>query len=104
MIGTGDTKEVTNFFVSLSTFLMAAATKNLSNNEIEAILRKLTWSQEHISKLLKVYSVNKDKIRMKLQLYGKNPPKLIDVDWRLDQVVEVKIINSFFKKYSILSD
>lgn len=93
MIDIVDVKEVTDFFVSLSTFLMAAASKNLSNIEIEAILGKLEWSPEQISKLLKVYSVNKNKIKIKLKLFGKYPPKLIDADWRLDQVVEVKCKN-----------
>jgi len=70
---------------------MVAATKNFSNNEIEAILRKLQWSQEKIVKLLKVYSNNEKKMKLKLQLYGKHPPKLIDVDWRLDYIAEVKV-------------
>lgn len=81
--------ELTHFVTGFSTFILKVSAENLKNYQIETILLQLKWSQEQVTKLLKVYTANQTKIQMKLQLYGKHPPKVIDVDWRLDHAVQV---------------
>ncbi|XP_046437343.1 COMM domain-containing protein 3-like [Daphnia pulex] len=75
-------------YTSLSSLFIKAASEKVSTNQLEAKLNALNCSVEQITRLLKMFSTNQSKIQAILKLYGPSPPKLVDVNWRLDYQVE----------------
>nr|CAH0110219.1 unnamed protein product [Daphnia galeata] len=80
--------KIQQLYTSLSSLLIKAASENISTSQLEAKLKTLNWSFEQITRLLKMFSANQSKIQAVLKLYGSSPPKLVDVNWRLDYQVE----------------
>jgi hypothetical protein len=83
-------------YTSLSSLFIKAASEKVSTNQLEAKLKTLNCSVEQITRLLKMFSTNQSKIQAILKLYGPSPPKLVDVNWRLDYQVEVLHLLFFF--------
>lgn len=85
--------------------MLEIASENLPASEIEAMLRVFNWSAEQINQFSKTYFEYQSKITTTLKLFGVSPPKLIDVNWRLDYEIEViKYLARVFSKnfYSYL--
>jgi len=68
--------------------VLEIASENLPASEIEAMLRVFNWSAEQINQFSKTYFEYQSKITTTLKLFGVSPPKLIDVNWRLDYEIE----------------
>ena len=68
------------------------ASENMSDQQVEGILTGFDWSQKQIDQVLKIFFPYQSKIRAFLKLYGRNPPKLVDVNWRLDYEIEVILL------------
>jgi len=62
---------------------------------VEKLLKESGWTDEQIEVVTSAFTSQKDNIRAVLKLYGRNPPKLIDVNWRLDKNLWVKEISYF---------
>jgi hypothetical protein len=84
-----DPQKKQQLYSSLSSLLIKAASEKISTSQLEAKLKGLNWSDEQITMLLKMFLVNQSKIQAVLMLYGSSPPKLVDINWRLDYQVEV---------------
>jgi len=75
-------------YTSLFTFVLEAASENAPLLQIEALLKTFNWSSEQITQFSKTYSENQPKIQAILKLVGNSPPRLVDVNWRLDYEIE----------------
>lgn len=90
-------QRIFQLYTSLSSLILTAASENISSSHLEAKLKSFKWSPEQISRLLKIYSANQSKICAVLKLFGEKPPKLVDVNWRLDYQLEVSMFEDFFQ-------
>ncbi|KAK4023983.1 hypothetical protein OUZ56_009374 [Daphnia magna] len=81
-------QRISELYTSLSKFIIQAASQNISSSQLESKLKTFNWSSEKIDRLMKVFLVNQSKIQAVLRLYGSSPPKLVDVNWRLDYRLE----------------
>lgn len=88
-VGQLGSERVLQLYTSFSTLIVKASSENLSSSQLETILEGLKWTPEQISKFLQMYVSNQVKIRAILKLFGKTPPRLVDVKWRLDYQIEV---------------
>lgn len=84
-----DSQKIFQIYKSLSSLIVAAASENISCYELETRLKTLNWSPEQVTTLVKIFSANLTKIQAVLKLFGTKPPKLVDVNWRLDFQLEV---------------
>ena len=83
-------QRISQLYTSLASLVLTAASENISASQLEAKLKTFKWSSEQITQFLKVFAPNQNKIRAILKLYGtQHPPKLVDVNWRLDYQLEV---------------
>ena len=85
----GKLPNIGELYSSLSIFLLEAARENLSPSQIETILNGFNWSYEQINCFSKIYATHQVKIRASLKLFGGAPPKIVDINWRLDYEIEV---------------
>ncbi|KAK4023942.1 COMM domain-containing protein 3 isoform X1 [Daphnia magna] len=81
-------QRISELYTSLSKFIIQAASQNISSSQLKSKLKTFNWSSEKIDRLMKVFLVNQSKIQAVLRLYGTSPPKLVDVNWRLDYRLE----------------
>ena len=90
-------------YSSLSTFLIEAASHKLPLNAAEGILNKCNWSPEQIKVVTKVYPEQVTNLRTALKMIGERPPRIVDVNWRLDYQVEVINLENFMSTKLISS-
>jgi len=73
----------------LSMFLLKCASANLQVDETVEFLTRFNWSSQQVKNFKKIYTEQLENIQVALKVIGKDPPEIVDVNWRLDYQLEV---------------